>query len=257
MWPSPILWCRSLKAPRTSIESFACTSRSRSGSADLDDPVDGRGRAAGLVERRPGREDVAGVQADPGLGVVVEGGEVRREVLDARAQRPALPGGRLEQQPRRGVAGDRVEQRQQPLADLPHRRRVPFTRILSVPGSTYEPVCTTTPSAPISAARLRLCATEATDLSYVDAVGEPRLTRYGAWMNTRVPRSAVSRAERSSSAGLPAECAHPRGLPTKTWNVSQPSSSAFASAPATSPLPTRTWVPIGLRRAGSAVTQRP
>ncbi len=31
MWPSPIFWWRSLNAPRTSIESFACTSRSRSG----------------------------------------------------------------------------------------------------------------------------------------------------------------------------------------------------------------------------------
>ncbi len=76
-------------------------------------------------------------------------------------------------------------------------------------------------------------------------------------MNTRIPRSAVAARNASSSAGFPAECAHPRGLPTKTWIVSQPSSSAFASAPATSPFPTWTWVPTGLRRAGSAVTQRP
>ena len=81
------------------------------GPADLDDPVDGRGRAAGLVQRRAGREDVAGVEADPGLRVEVEGVEVGRQVLDAGAQGAALAGGRLEQQPRRGVVGDRVEQR--------------------------------------------------------------------------------------------------------------------------------------------------
>ncbi len=76
-------------------------------------------------------------------------------------------------------------------------------------------------------------------------------------MNTRIPRSAIAARNRASSAGLPAECAHPRGLPAKIWMVSQPSSSAVASAPATSPFPTGTWVPTGLRRAASAVTRRP
>src|SRR3546814_9420127 len=36
--------------------------------ADLDDPVDGGSGAALLVQGRPGREDVAGVQADARLG---------------------------------------------------------------------------------------------------------------------------------------------------------------------------------------------
>src|SRR6476620_5793962 len=117
----------------------------------------------------------------------------------------------------------------------------------SLEASTNEPVCTTTPSAPIWAARLRLWASTATDFSYVDAVGEPRLTRYGAWMNTRIPASLVAARKRASSAGVPAEWAQPRGLPTKIWTVSQPSSTALAKAPAVSPLPTWTWVPIGLR----------
>ena len=131
MWPSPMRWCRSLNAPRTSIESLACTSRSRPGPPISTIRSTVAVGAAGLVERRAGGEDVAGVEADPGLGVVVERGEVRREVLDAGAQRPALAGGRLEQQPRRGVVGDRVEQRQQPLADLAHRGVVPLRRCRS------------------------------------------------------------------------------------------------------------------------------
>ena len=44
-----------------------------SGPADLDDPVHGRGRATRLVEGSAGGEHVAGVEADPCLGVVVEG----------------------------------------------------------------------------------------------------------------------------------------------------------------------------------------
>ena len=72
-------------------------------------------------------------------------------------------------------------------------------------------------------------------------------------MKTRVPRSAVAARKRASSAGLPAESAQPRGLPVKSWSASQPSASALASAPSTSPLPTRTWVPTGLRRVGSTM----
>src|SRR3954453_3984423 len=74
-------------------------------------------------------------------------------------------------------------------------------------------------------------------------------------MKVRVPRSAIRSRKRASSAGFPALSAQPRGLPTKTWNVSQPAASALATAPSTSPFPTRTWVPIGLRPAGSRTGQ--
>jgi len=58
--------------------------------------------------------------------VVVERVEVGREVLHAGAQRAALPGGRLEQQPGCGVTGGQgVEQGEQALAHLPHGARVP------------------------------------------------------------------------------------------------------------------------------------
>ena len=90
--------------------------------ADLHDPVHGRRGPAGLVQRRARGEHVTGVEADAGTGVVVEGGEVRLEVLDARAQRLALARGGLEQQPRRAVVGpQRLEDREEALADLAHR----------------------------------------------------------------------------------------------------------------------------------------
>src|SRR4051794_5010096 len=66
-------------------------------------------------------------------------------------------------------------------------------------------------------------------------------------MNARMPRLSSCRLNSLSSAGLPADRAQPRGLPTKICRVSQPIRSACTSAPATSPLPTWTWVPIGLR----------
>ncbi len=69
-------------------------------------------------------------------------------------------------------------------------------------------------------------------------------------MKTRSPRSSIASRNAASSAGRPGDLAQPRGLPTKTWNASQPSSSALARAPSTRPLPTRTWVPRGLRMRG-------
>ena len=78
-------------------------------------------------------------------------------------------------------------------------------------------------------------------------MGEPRLTRYGEWMNARMPRVSSAERNAASSAGLPADNAQPRGLPTKICRVSQPSSVAVARAPAARPLPIGTWVPMGLR----------
>ena len=59
------------------------------GPADLDDPVDGRGRAAGLVERRAGGEDVAGVEADAGLA---GGGRGRRGTAPGPRRRRTASG---------------------------------------------------------------------------------------------------------------------------------------------------------------------
>ena len=230
MWPSPSFWCRSLKAPRTSIESLAWTSRSRPGPPISTIRSSGRGRAAGLVERGAGREDVAGVEADPGLGVVVEGGEVGREVLDAGAQRPALAGGGLEQQPRGGVVGDRVQQRQQarrgPAASPRRTRSVAAARVDERAG-VHDDALGADLGRPLEVVRDR---------------GDRLLVRRGGGRAEvdqvrRVdedPHAALGRRRPEAprrSAGSPAECAQPRGLPTKTWKVSQPTASALASAP--------------------------
>ena len=70
------------------------------------------------------------------------------------------------------------------------------------PSSTHEPVWTTTPSAPSSTARTRLCATVCTDRSKVSGVGLPRLTRYGAWTTTRIPAVVAGLPERLVLGGL-------------------------------------------------------
>jgi hypothetical protein len=109
------------------------------GSADLEDPVDGGRGPAGLVERGARREDVAGVEADAGLRVEVERAQVGIEVLDAGTQRAALPGRGLEQEPRGGVpVAEGLEDREQALANLAHRRRVAPLALLRVAGGIDE-----------------------------------------------------------------------------------------------------------------------
>src|SRR5262245_11188064 len=87
---------------------------------DLDQPVEHRGGAARLVQRRAGREYVTGVEADPGHRMAIEGVEIGPEIVDAGAQRSALTRGRLQEQPR-AVRTELLEQRQQSLAYLAHR----------------------------------------------------------------------------------------------------------------------------------------
>ena len=141
------------------------------------------------------------------------------------------------------------EERQQPLADLLHRRVVAPARRPS-PGSTYDPVCTTTPSAPISAARSQV----------VGDRGDRPLVRRGRRRAEvdevrRVDERPGSRARpsgrgtRASSAGLP--CAQRPAARVADEDLEASRSRArrrSRAAPSTSPLPTWTWVPIGLRR---------
>ena len=255
MWPSPIRWCRSLKAPRTSIESLACTRRSRPGTADLDDPVHGRRRAAGLVERCAGREDVAGVEADPGLA---GGGRGRR----GRARGPR----------RRRTASGPARRSARAAATGRRRRPAPPARAAAPRG----PVASRRRTArrPRGPSRVDERAGVHDDALGADldraaqvvgdgrprtarrstAVGEPRLTRYGAWMKARMPRCA--RCRRGSARPRPACRARAPsrgGCRRRPGGSRSRSSSALASAPATRPLPTGTWVPIGLRAAWRSV----
>lgn len=89
-----------------------------------------------------------------------------------------------------------------------------------------EPVCTTTPSAPIARARRSECRSDSTDFSTVAAVCEPKLIRYGAWTYAGIPPSAQAVRNSSSCAGMPTGVAQPRGLATKTWTASAPISRA-------------------------------
>src|SRR5690625_4634430 len=70
-------------------------------------------------------------------------------------------------------------------------------------------------------------------------------------MKARIPCSASASRNAASDSGLPALNAQPRGFPTKICRVSQSSFRAVVNAPATRPLPTGTWVPIGLSNDGS------
>ena len=88
------------------------------------------------------------------------------------------------------------------------------------------PVCTTTPSAPISLPRRSECRIDSTDRSTVASVCEPKLIRYGACTYAGIDSSAQAARNSSSWRGLPAGVAQPRGLATKTCTVSASSSRA-------------------------------
>ncbi len=83
-----------------------------------------------------------------------------------------------------------------------------------------DPVCTTTPSAPISRPRRSEWRRDSTDFSTVASVCEPKLIRYGACTYAGIAPAAHSARNRSSCAGLPTGVAQPRGLATKTWTAS-------------------------------------
>lgn len=82
------------------------------------------------------------------------------------------------------------------------------------------PVCTTTPSAPISRPRRSECRSESTDFSTVASVCEPKLIRYGACTYAGIDSAAHTWRNSSSCRGFPAGVAQPRGLATKTCTVS-------------------------------------
>ena len=110
-------------------------------------------------------------------------------------------------------------------------------------GSTAAPACSTTPRAPSSAPRAIECRTASIDRCRVAAVGDARLTRYGACTNTGSLSSAHRSPKVASAAGVGFGCAQPRGFETNTWIACAPARSAYASPEG---LPEDgTWQPIG------------
>ena len=181
----------------------------------------------------PGGEHVAGVQADPGLRVPLDRGQVRCQVAGPRAQHLALPRHRLEQQVGIVVA-ELVEQREHDLAELPQR-------LLPVPGPAHRRpgVHHHAPGADLPAPPQRVR----------DRVG--RLPRHRGVARAQVDqvrrvdedRQPRSRSARSWSAS-PGPVAQPRGLDTNTWMTSAPTSAAYPSPPVASPPVTVACDPI-------------
>ncbi len=93
-----------------------------------------------------------------------------------------------------------------------------------------EPVCTTTPRAPIAPPRRSEYCIEATERSRITGSGDPTLIRYGVCTNTGSPAPAswsrITSASRARCAGSPAGRAQERGLDTNTWMASAPMSDA-------------------------------
>ena len=205
------------------------------GAADLDDPVHGPGRPALLVQRCPGGEGVAGVEADPGLGVVVERCQVRRQVLDAGAQRAALARGRLEHQPRQRVVVDASRA----AATTP--RGPPEGRLVQPFGAGRVDVRAGVHDHPLRA-DLHRAPEVVRDRRHRPFVGRAASATRGSrgtarGSTTRIPLSAQPSRNAASSAGLPALSAQPRGLPVKTCTASSPSSPAPVSVALDQPRP--------------------
>ena len=74
----------------------------------------------------------------------------------------------------------------------------------------------------MSAPRRSACATASADFAATSGFPEPRLIMYVAWMKTG---SSAARS-RASSPRSPGPAAQPRGLDTKTWMTSAPTSAA-------------------------------
>ena len=182
--PSPIVVCRS-RWTRTRRAS-RWRARGRAGRAHRGlERVEGRRHPARRGQVVPGRPRVAGVEADPDQRVVLEGGEVRPQLLDRRRQRLAATGGRLDQQPRPGRVGG-LEHRQQPLVQLGQRVGVP---VLADGGARVHDDAL--------AAELRAAGEvvrdRGEDCSTVAPVGEPTFTRNGVWMNEGTPARRTRR----------------------------------------------------------------
>ena len=133
MWPSPIFWCRSRNAPRTSIESLAWTSRSRPGRRS---PPPGRGwrprrRARRAVRRRRTRGRCPG-RSRPWGGSPAPRGRARGRPRPRTATGP-------DRRSARAAARERRRRPPRPaaaagLADLPHRGGV----LLLAPVGVHE-----------------------------------------------------------------------------------------------------------------------
>ena len=93
-----------------------------------------------------------------------------------------------------------------------------------------EPVCTTTPRAPIAAPRCSEWRIEATERSRITGSADPTLIRYGVCTNTGRAASAsrlrIASAARACCARSPAGRAQDRGFDTNTWMASAPMSAA-------------------------------
>ena len=256
MWPSPMRLVPVLEGAAHVHRVVGVDQPQPARAADLDDPVDGRGRCrrARRAARRRRRRGRCPGRCRP--GVVVEGGEVRLQVLDAGAQRAALPGGRLQQQPRRGVvARPRRAPAAAPRAPGASRRRTGPSRRRGRRTSR----CARPRPRRRSRRRGAGCGRpSATDFSYVAAVGRAEVHQV-----RRVdehPDAALGAGvagTRASSRGSPGRAAPSRGGCRRRPGASRSRSRRrVASAPATSPLPTMTWVPTGLRRPGRGRVER-
>ncbi len=104
MWPSPIFWCRSLNAPRTSIESLACISRSRPARRSRRS-----GRRCRSGAGSSGRPPAAMVARCPGRCRPWGGGRARRGTArsstPAHRDGPARAAARGVRVPRSGLVG--------------------------------------------------------------------------------------------------------------------------------------------------------
>ena len=243
--------------PRGSIESLACTSRSRPGP-----PISTiRSRVAvvppGSSSGAPAANAWQVSRQMPGLGVVVERGQVG--LRGRRCRRTASDPGR-----RSARAAATASRRPRPRPGSGAAPRGPGARGRVV-GARPRAVVDVRPGVHDHALGADLDGppdvvgdrghrplvgrgvgdAEVDEVRRVDDHPDPALgaSRRG----TRRPRPACRR-----------DSAQPRGLPMKTCSASQPPSSRAHGVASTSPGPTLTWVPTGLRsdRSSTGVTYR-
>ena len=255
MWPSPIFWCRSLNAPRDVHRVVGVHQPQPSGSADLHDPVHAWRwcRPARRAARRRRRRGRCPGRCRPWGGGRGRRGSAARSSTPAHSDRP-WPAVGSSSSHGAVVGGERVQQRQQALAHLPHRGGVPGLSAAPPRGRRTTRCARPRPprrSRPPGAG----CAPHGHRLLVGRGRGGAEVHQVGrvdedpdAPLGGRVAERRVVRRVAGASAPSRGGCRRRPG-----WSRS-PSSSAVASAPATRPLPTGTWVPMGLRRAGSRLT---
>src|ERR1041384_7366550 len=100
--------------------------------------------------------------------------------------------------------------------------------------------------------RSSACSSTSTDLSSVNAVGEPRLTSNDAWMEAGTRRSEMPSRNNVSCFGSPGGSAQPRELDTYTWIAAETAASAYARPALAKPPDVDVCEPIGeVRSTGS------